>query len=122
MNIISSPEPDLNIPQKNIFSYLFPDTNAITDDIIWQCAEKPELTLSVKGVFEMSKRLGLGLQKMGMKPGDVVLICTPNHIYVPVAYLGTVSATFIFSGANPAYTAPGKCPPNFSYSELYIQY
>lgn len=120
MNIISSPEPDLNIPQKNIFSYLFADENSITDDIIWQCGEKPELTLSVKGAFETSKRLALGLQKMGLKPGDVVLICTPNHIYVPVAYLGTVSATFIFSGANPAYTAPGMPHPKLDISNYRL--
>lgn len=43
-----------------------------------------------------------------MKKGDVVMIYTPNHIFVPVAYLGIVGAGFAFSGANPVYTLPGK--------------
>jgi hypothetical protein len=37
------------------------------------------------------------------------MIFTPNHIFVPVAYLGIVSAGAAFSGANPAYTVLGKC-------------
>ncbi|TIC90915.1 putative 4-coumarate--CoA ligase 3 [Colletotrichum higginsianum] len=34
------------------------------------------------------------------------MMCTPNQIFVPVAYLGIVSVGCIFSGANPAYTVP----------------
>jgi 4-coumarate--CoA ligase len=35
------------------------------------------------------------------------MILTPNHIFVPVAYLGIVGSKRIFSGANPAYTVSG---------------
>jgi hypothetical protein len=45
---------------------------------------------------------------MGSKPDEVVMIFTPNHIFVPVAYLGIVGSKRIFSGANPAYTVSGK--------------
>ncbi|KAK3170128.1 hypothetical protein OEA41_009514 [Lepraria neglecta] len=40
-----------------------------------------------------------------MKKGEVVMIVTPNHIFVPVAYLGSVGSGRVFSGANPLYTA-----------------
>ena len=43
-----------------------------------------------------------------MKKGEVVMIVTPNHIFVPVAYLGSVGSGRVFSGANPLYTADGK--------------
>ena len=36
------------------------------------------------------------------------MIYTPNHIFVPVAYLGIVGAGYAFSGANPVYTLPGR--------------
>ena len=42
-----------------------------------------------------------------MEKGKVVVIYTPNHIFMPVAYLGIVGAGYAFSGANPAYTLPG---------------
>jgi 4-coumarate--CoA ligase len=47
------------------------------------------------------------LDRIGSKPGEVVMILTPNHIFVPVAYLGIVGSKRIFSGANPAYTVSG---------------
>jgi 4-coumarate--CoA ligase len=56
------------------------------------------------------KRLALGLKNQGLAPGDVAMIFTPNHIYVPVAYLAIVGAGSIFSGSNPAYTAAGELP------------
>jgi len=36
------------------------------------------------------------------------VIFTPNHIYVPVAYLGILGAGAAFSGLNPAYTVTGE--------------
>lgn len=34
------------------------------------------------------------------------MIFTPNHIFVPVAYLGIAGNGYAFSGANPIYTVP----------------
>lgn len=52
------------------------------------------------------KRLALGLDRLGVKHGEVVMIYTPNHIFVPAAYLGIVGSSRAFSGANPIYTLP----------------
>lgn len=52
--------------------------------------------------------MGLGLQKLGVKAGDSLLVFTPNHIFVPVAYLGTVCLGCAFSGASPAFTVAGR--------------
>jgi len=52
------------------------------------------------------KRLGLGLDRLGVKHGDIVLIYSPNHIFIPVAYLGIVGSCRAFSAVNPIYTVP----------------
>lgn len=101
----SSPYPNVAIPKTNILSYLFPDTPSA--DPLWLDSKDPSNSLSPAQLLQWVRRLGYGLQHgLGLARGDVVLICTPNHIFVPVAYLGIVGAGFIFSGANPAYTVP----------------
>lgn len=53
------------------------------------------------------RRIAVGLDKLGVAPETVVMIYTPNHVFVPAAYLGIVGSGRIFSGTNPAYTLPG---------------
>lgn len=98
--------PNLEIPQTNILSYIFGDTPA-SEEPRWLDCKDPDNNLSPAQLLQWVRRLGFGLERLGLTRGDVVMICTPNHIFVPVAYLGTVGAGCIFSGANPAYTEPG---------------
>lgn len=102
----SSPYPHIDIPQSNILSYLF--GGAVSDEPLWFDSKDPaQRNLSPKQLLQWVKRLGYGLERLGLRKGDVVMICTPNQIFVPVAYLGIVGAGCVFSGANPAYTVPG---------------
>lgn len=102
---------DLEFPQSNILSYLTDpknDRDVDGDEPIWYDSKGPEnKNLSKNGLFGWIRRLGYGLERLGLKQGDVGLICTPNHIFVPVAYLGIVGSGFVFSGANPIYTVAG---------------
>lgn len=43
----------------------------------------------------------------GVKRGEVVLVLSPNQIFVAVAYLGIVGSGRVFSGMNPNYTVQG---------------
>ncbi|KAL2202914.1 4-coumarate-CoA ligase [Sarocladium strictum] len=99
-----SPFPTLDIPQTNVLSYLFEQGGPVSDQPLWYDSKDTARNLSPKQLLQWVKRLGFGLQRLGLKKGDVVMICTPNQIFVPVAYLGIVGAGCIFSGANPAYT------------------
>ncbi|KAF2006276.1 acetyl-CoA synthetase-like protein [Amniculicola lignicola CBS 123094] len=101
---LKSPFPDLDIPKCNLLEYLFPNGEAPSDTPIWIDAKSPKDHLTARTLLQWSKRLALGLDQLGSKPGDVVMIYTPNHIFVPVAYLGIVGSKRIFSGANPGYT------------------
>jgi acyl-CoA synthetase (AMP-forming)/AMP-acid ligase II len=90
-----------------LLEYLFPSRSASTDTPIWIDSKDTNQYLTPRTLLQWSKRLALGLDRIGSKPGEVVMILTPNHIFVPVAYLGIVGSRRIFSGANPTYTVSG---------------
>lgn len=106
----SSPFPALEIPKCNLLEYLFPKGTAPTNTPIWIDSKDTSQYLTPKTLLQWTKRLALGLDRIGSRQGEVVMILTPNHIFVPVAYLGIVGSKRIFSGANPAYTISGKDP------------
>ncbi|KAK6067515.1 4-coumarate- ligase [Seiridium cupressi] len=101
-----SPYPSLDIPRTNVLSYLFPRGELVSSDPLWHDAKNAAHNLSPKQLLQWVRRLSFGLKGLGLQKEDVVMIHTPNHIFVPVAYLGIVGAGYVFSGANPAYTVP----------------
>ncbi|OAL57412.1 acetyl-CoA synthetase-like protein [Pyrenochaeta sp. DS3sAY3a] len=100
----SSPFPAIDIPKCNLLEYLFPQGQSPSDTPIWIDSKDTNQHLTPRTLLQWTKRLALGLDRLGSKPGEVVMIFTPNHVFVPVAYLGIVGSKRIFSGANPAYT------------------
>ncbi|KAL9098519.1 MAG: hypothetical protein Q9163_005836 [Psora crenata] len=107
--VITSPYPHIDIPETNILTYLFGDGTNVPDTPLWVDALDDTKSLSCRTALQWVKRLSLGLDKLGVKPGEVVMTVTPNHIFVPVAYLGIIAGGRIFSGANPIYTADEIC-------------
>ncbi|KAI1612733.1 hypothetical protein EDD37DRAFT_664153 [Exophiala viscosa] len=103
--VYKSPFPLLDIPETNILSYVFPDDQTPSNKPIWIDAQDPTKSLSSSQALEWIKRLGSFLEHQRIPKGEVVMILTPNHIFVPVAYLGIVGAGRVFSGANPIYTS-----------------
>ncbi|KAJ2895268.1 putative 4-coumarate- ligase protein [Zalerion maritima] len=85
-----SPFPDLDLPQSNLLSYLFPEGEEPFDEPLWIDSKNERVNLSPKQLLQWVKRVTCGLEKQGLKRGDVVMIFTPNHIFVPVAYLELV--------------------------------
>ena len=51
------------------------------------------------------KRFAVGLDRMGVKESRAVMVFSPNHIFVPMAYLAAAGSKRYFTGANPIYTA-----------------
>ena len=95
---------DLVIPKCNVLEFLYPKDKIPSDKPIWIDAADPEHFLTPHQLLAWVKRLGAGLDKLGIGKEEVVMLFSPNHIFVPVAYLGTVGASRIFSAANPVYT------------------
>ena len=106
--VIRCPYPNIQIPEQDILTFLFGDGIDLPDDPLWMDAADTRKQLSIRSGLQWIKRLAVGLDKLGIERNEVVMIATPNHIFVPVAYLGTVGSGRIFSGANPAYTADGR--------------
>lgn len=100
--------PSLTFRQCNVLDYLFStDEKLPSDSPIWIDTDDNRNSFSPRQMLQWVKRLGFGLERLGIKPGDVCMIFTPNHIYVPAAYLGFVGSLAAFSGANPANTVHG---------------
>ncbi len=103
-----SVHPDLDIPKVDLLTYLFPPGVKPRDTPIWIDSDDPEKSLSASQLLGWVKRLAFGLEKMGIMKGEVIMIHTPNHIFVPAAYLGIVGSGYAFSAANPVFTLPGE--------------
>lgn len=97
----------LDIPYTDILSFILPPGEEPSTKPVWIDAEDPSRSLSPAQLLQWVKRLGLGLQRLGLKEGDVVMVFSTNHIFMPVAYLGLSGAGYIFTGCNPAYGLDG---------------
>ncbi|USW55490.1 Putative AMP-dependent synthetase/ligase, AMP-binding, AMP-binding enzyme domain, ANL [Septoria linicola] len=102
--IHTSPLADLDIPKVNVLSYLFPQDQTPSDEPVWFDAANPSKNVSPRQMLSWIKRVILGLDRLGLKKGDVCLIHTPNNMLVPAAYLGIVGGGRSFSAINPIYT------------------
>ena len=105
--LVRSPYPDLNIPEQDVLTYLFGSHDSLSDKPLWINAANPDSYLSLRTGLQWIKRLATGLDQLGLQKADVLMIVSPNHIFVPIAYLGAVGSGRIFSGANPLYTVDG---------------
>jgi acyl-CoA synthetase (AMP-forming)/AMP-acid ligase II len=103
--IYKSPYPDIDIPKCNILSYLFPPGKAPSNKPVWIDAADPSRSLSCAQMLSWVKRFAVGLDKLGVGKGQVVMVFTPNHLLVPMAYLAAAGSSRVFTGANLAYTA-----------------
>lgn len=99
----------LEFPERDLLSWLFPADKSPSDKAVWIDAEKPANCLSPAQALLWIKRIGLGLQRLGIREGDVVLIVAENHLFVPIVYLGVAGHGRVFSGCNPAYGPHGRC-------------
>ncbi|KAF2269534.1 4-coumarate-CoA ligase [Lojkania enalia] len=93
----------IDIPATDLLTYLFPTSQTASDTPIWIDADDPSNALSPRQLLQWVKRLGAGLQGLGLKSQDVVMVYSHNHIFMPVAYLGIAGSGCIFSGCNPSY-------------------
>jgi 4-coumarate--CoA ligase len=99
--------PHLDIPQTNLLDYFFPPNQKLGNQPLWIDSQDPSIFLSEAQALQWVKGLSKGLGSIGLRRGEVVMIFTPNHIFVPVAYLGIVGGGYSFSAGNPAFTLRG---------------
>ncbi|KAI0016175.1 AMP-binding enzyme [Xylariomycetidae sp. FL0641] len=68
--------------------------------------ERPDSHVITQAGYRLrSKRIALGLQKAGLKPGNPVLLFSGNNLFTPTIFMGIQMAGGIFTGANPSFVA-----------------
>lgn len=110
----------IDIPLTDVLSYIFPEDTQPYDQPIWIDAEEPDRSLSPKQLLHWVKRLGVGLDKLGIAQDEAVLMYSANHIFVPIAYLGVAGSGRIFSGCNPAYGIDGMWAKYMTSSKIFF--
>jgi len=93
----------LDIPETDVLSYVFPAGKEPSQKPIWIDADNTSNSLSPKQLLHWVKRLGVGLDRLGIKQNEAVMMYSSNHIFVPVLYLATAGSGRVFTGCNPAY-------------------
>lgn len=100
----TSPWAPLEIPKCNILSYLYPLGESPPENPIWIDAEDTSKSLSPAQMLSWIKRFAVGLDRLGIQQRAVIMVFTPNHLFVPMAYLAAAGSQRPFTGANPIYT------------------
>jgi 4-coumarate--CoA ligase len=93
----------IDIPETDVLSYVFPENKEPSDQPIWIDSDDTTRSLSPRQLLNWVKRLGVGLDRIGVKQNEAVLMYSSNHIFVPVAYFAVAGSGRIFTGCNPAY-------------------
>ncbi|RMZ87409.1 hypothetical protein DV736_g5361, partial [Chaetothyriales sp. CBS 134916] len=102
--VFHSKYPDLDIPQCNILTYLFSNGENQPTTPLWIDAANPSHSLSAAQMLSWIKRFACGLDNLGIPKSATVMVFSPNHLYVPMAYLAAAGSQRLFTGANPSYT------------------
>jgi 4-coumarate--CoA ligase len=103
--VFSSKYKALEIPRCNLLTYLFSDEKRQhRHEPLWTDAANPSNSISKAQALSWIQRLAIGLDRLGVGEGKVILAFTPNHIYVPILYLAAAGSKRIFTGVNPTYT------------------
>jgi 4-coumarate--CoA ligase len=97
---------NIDIPDLHLASLIFKSpTEPLSKDLrLFLDAERPDTHYLSPYEFRLwSQRFAAGLRKSGVQPGDRILLFSPNDLFFPVVFMGTIMAGAIFSGSNPSY-------------------
>lgn len=95
------------IPRCSLQQWVFGSSREpLPDNKLFIDPERPDTHFLSKADYRLlGKRVALGLQAEGIRPGDRVLVFSGNNLYFPSFFMGVLMAGAIFTGANPTYVA-----------------
>ncbi|KAH8812215.1 4-coumarate-CoA ligase-like protein [Xylogone sp. PMI_703] len=94
----------VNIPTKDLLSWIFEDQKYDQDLPIWHDATNLARTISSRQARKLIQQLIAGFHAVGFKPGDCICVHSFNDIYYSIIFLAIIGAGGVFTGTNPAYT------------------
>ncbi|ETN43896.1 uncharacterized protein HMPREF1541_11027 [Cyphellophora europaea CBS 101466] len=103
---------EVPIPDCSLQTFLFgssanlPHDPPSPDKLCLAEADRPDTHFFTRADFQRwAQRFAQGLTKSGLfKTGDRLLLFSPNDLFVPVVFMGTLMAGGIYTGANPTFT------------------
>ncbi|KAG9495282.1 hypothetical protein J7337_013518 [Fusarium musae] len=98
----STPTPQISLPTWVFGSEQYGPRN---EKIAFVDADDPNNTLTIWEFEIYSKRLAVGLRRLGVKPGDRVLEFFENGIFAPCLFFGIIMAGAIYTGASSSSTS-----------------
>lgn len=107
-----SPLPDIPIPHISVPTFIFSSgTSQTRQQPQYYDADRPSNNFSLAQAEVLVKRIALGLQSLGLRQDDKVLLYAGNSLWFPALLWGVIASTCVFSG----------CSPGASVSELAYQ-
>jgi acyl-CoA synthetase (AMP-forming)/AMP-acid ligase II len=101
--VITSPYPDVSVPEQSLPSFVLADAEARGD--------KPAIVdgltgrrLSYRELAAEVRRVGRGLRSRGLRERDVVAMCCPNSPEFAIAYYAALSVGAVVTTINPMAT------------------
>ncbi|PKK72609.1 acetyl-CoA synthetase-like protein [Rhizophagus irregularis] len=102
--IFRSNFPDVDIEKIGIYQFITSNPYGIDDDKVIFIDGITDKKLTFGQLKTNSKKLAFGLKKkVGFKHGDVLAICSHNHIDYPVVIFGAIATGGIVTTVNPDY-------------------
>ncbi|KAK2781973.1 hypothetical protein FQN52_000333 [Onygenales sp. PD_12] len=98
------PERYLDLPTKDILSWIFDSPSYDQDKPIYVDVQDPSKSISCNQARKIIRQLIAGLRAAGFKKGDCLNIHSFNDIYYSMVFLAVIGAGGVFAGTNPGYT------------------
>ena len=102
-NVVKSPYPDVQIPETNLYNYVFRDAASFGKKIAIVNGETGR-EYSLAAIEEATRKVSSALNRSGLQKGDVLTLVAPNSPEYPVMFLATLASGGVVSTCNPGYT------------------
>ena len=102
-NVVRSPFPDVQIPETNLYNYIFQASTSLTQKIAIINGETGR-EYSFLEIEETTRKVSSALNRSGLQKGDVVALAISNCPEYPIIFLATLASGGVVSTCNPAYT------------------
>nr|AIY34663.1 4-coumarate:CoA ligase-like protein [Albuca bracteata] len=106
--IYTSPRPPLSFPSDpdlSMISFLFRNVDLYPNRLALVDAESGR-SFTFAELRSTVSSFAVGLSRLGIEKGDVVLIFSPNSVLFPISFLSIVSLGAVATTVNPLYTVP----------------
>lgn len=112
---------ELEIPNVDLATFIFSSgTRDSRSQPQYFDAENPALNFSLEQAEGWVKRWAKGLQDLGLRTNDKVLLYSGNSLYFPIVFWGVVASGCVFTGCSPSSSVEGRQLCRTSFLEMLI--